>query len=456
MSKRIACASMLGLLIGGGALAAPAPKPIIGGVTARQDAAVVGLATDTGVVYCTGTIVSPRIVVTAAHCLEGLPPPAQVFVGQDPAHDGVFVEVADVSVHPDHDPVSKTADLGVVVLARALPIAPIALVESQDQASYAGQVARFVGFGSTSDTPGSDVGVKYVASAVLESVDEQWVSYGSVSCHGDSGGPVFVRHGNAEQLAGVISHGSPACDGKGYAVHVASYRAWIEERIATLDPPICAFDTRCASGCASLDPDCVVPVPVTVYEPPTSTGCTAGDTPGPAATLVLVLLFALRRRRRVAIPAISLLCLAAGCVAELSPPSYRRFCRERPIGDIDAPIALELLSRDAWGTVAPVQETGVAPLSLSTGESGIALTIRATNLDGCAVAVSVRLESLGLPERRTGMLVELDEHGEVDPGNPLHFVELVTVADRDHAATVVVEDALGHWAATSIVIPRRF
>jgi hypothetical protein len=262
---------------------------------------------------------------------------------------------------------------------------------------------------------------------------------------------VLLRVGGVEQLAGVIPHGAPACDGTGYAVRAATYRAWVLDRITALDPASCALDTRCASDCASPDPDCAGPGDTTTICHPSSTG---GCSTGGAAGLVvgLALLGLGRRRRRYSL---LVLALTGGCDAELGRPAYRSFCRERPVGDLSSPIAITVLTRDAFGRLAPVTHAGIKMAPLSTGESGVALTIHAQNLDGCEVAAAVRIESPGLPERRAGMMVELDANGEVDPENPLNFVEIVTVADRDHTATIVVEDATGRWAATSTYIPRR-
>jgi uncharacterized protein (TIGR03382 family) len=248
----------------------------------------------------------------------------------------------------------------------------------------------------------------------------------------------------------VISHGAPACDGTGYAVRVATYRAWLVERIAALDPASCSLDTRCATDCEAPDPDCAGPGDTTTVCHPSTSGCSTG---GSASLIVGLAVLGLLRRRRS--QALLVVALAGGCGAELGRPAYRSFCRERPIGDLAAPIHITVLTRDAYGRLAPVTAAGIKMAPLSTGESGVALTVHAQNLDGCEVAAAVRIASPGLPEQRAGMMFELDQNGEIDPENPLHFVELATVADRDHTATIVVEDATGRWAATSALIPRR-
>src|SRR5438067_6616761 len=69
--------------------AAPA---ITNGDTDDGDPAVVALRHQ-GVTICTGTLIAPRVVLTAAHCLALGDDQLDVFLGSDPSRDGPVVAV---------------------------------------------------------------------------------------------------------------------------------------------------------------------------------------------------------------------------------------------------------------------------------------------------------------------------------------------------------------------------
>ena len=81
-------------------------------------------------VFCTGTAVTNRVVITAAHCIQkdtGVMRTAaeiQFVVGEDPEIDGLVYDVAEVAVHPNYDYTSNARqleDVAVVLLASDLP-----------------------------------------------------------------------------------------------------------------------------------------------------------------------------------------------------------------------------------------------------------------------------------------------------------------------------------------------
>jgi len=228
-------------------------RPVIGGVDPGGSwREVVGLSTQLGLPYCSGTLISPRIVLTAAHCLDRVP--ALAYVGNTPARDGTFVDVESAYAHPDHDPVTHRADIGVVVLARPVPLPTPRLVETMGDRS--GSVAAFVGFGFTQPGPSGLQGIKHAGWQTLDAIEDELLRHGTIGCNGDSGGGVFVADGDAWSLAGVISHGDGRCEVGGAAIRVDVHRDWIETQIAELDPPSCGLDLRCVEGCDAPDLDC--------------------------------------------------------------------------------------------------------------------------------------------------------------------------------------------------------
>lgn len=292
----------IGALVSSAQLAAGAPlgpAPVVGGELARNDPAVVALTTHGGTIYCSGTLVSPSIIVTAAHCLHGLQPPVRVFIGTDPASDGLFVPVAWAIEHPDYAK-KGLADIGLVLLARPVTIRPVLLPE-HDFAQHAPTgPLRLLGFGDTEPSdPHAPVGVKFGREVALAGVENYFLHYGVGACHGDSGGPTFAREADGtERLVGVISRGDADCVTGGYSTRVDLYRDWVASWIENVDPASCDLDLRCTADCEALDPDCA---DAAASAPPASAGsaggCTAGGGGGGLPLALLVLGLALHRRR---------------------------------------------------------------------------------------------------------------------------------------------------------------
>lgn len=221
--------------------------PVIGGSAVppgKWPDAVAVLGTQAS---CTGTLIAPDVVLTAAHCADGM---SRVVADTTNfmSTGGQRAGIVSITTYPNWQ---ESYDIAVLVLDRKLEgIAPRRLGTSCTFDEFETKpMVHLVGFGlTTPEGDGSNTRLNEVMAPVIDpdcssgngcmpsiAPGGEFIAGGDNrdSCFGDSGGPVYLDTPRGVVVVGAVSRGtenSPTpCGGGGIYVRTDKLVEWIEE-----------------------------------------------------------------------------------------------------------------------------------------------------------------------------------------------------------------------------------
>lgn len=214
--------------------------------------------------YCSGTLINPRVFLTAGHCTDGFEGTGvEIWVNfdQDSLNQSTLLNVEEVITHPDYywGPNSNPHDVGVLILAEpVIDIEPAKLpvagflddLRKEGKLRQGSNGAKFtlVGYGGILDWPPPDITYedqRQFAVSEYQALLKSWLRMSQNqatgdggTCYGDSGGPAFwTEDDGTEILVGITSWGDGNCVATGfnYRVDISDTLDFIESVFARLN-----------------------------------------------------------------------------------------------------------------------------------------------------------------------------------------------------------------------------
>jgi secreted trypsin-like serine protease len=219
---------------------------------------------------CTGTVVAPRVILTAGHCVEDIESnsivePAEIAVATGvsnltkipPANISAVVQVL---AYPNFDPTKLQGDAGLLILAAPVAAPPIAMATGADAALYEpGDELTIAGWGIDDRNTGHAPNQLQAATVPVEEAARckrgtrrfypffdpsrqvcalDIPGFKITTCHGDSGGPAIATRPDGTPVeVGVTSLGDGSCNpsSPGVFTRVDQISTWVQSWINAVE-----------------------------------------------------------------------------------------------------------------------------------------------------------------------------------------------------------------------------
>ena len=234
-------------IVAAGLLASTPARAIVGGAAPSTDGIARSVVTIVGSRgnFCSGALIAPKLVLTAAHCVQ--PGAEYRIVEYDADRKPELKMVRRLAVHPGFNLQTMlghraTADVALLELEATAQETAAVLSVPQTPIAPGGKFA-IAGVGVTVRGDGKSSGLVRSAALVatgkpgtlqIRLVDPvgQGNQPGLGACTGDSGGPVFEEQSGGSAIIGVISwstgpNGNDGCGGLTGVTPLTLYRDWI-------------------------------------------------------------------------------------------------------------------------------------------------------------------------------------------------------------------------------------
>jgi trypsin len=220
--------------------------------------------------FCSGTVLSSDVVLTAGHCGEDITTGVldvssqyEVATGNVDWADSTSRQVSGVSeviVSPGFDPQTLDGDAALLVLSTPTTAPPVQLASDPADLGLlnAGTGETIAGWGQTATSGGvveqlqwantvvqtpaycaaraSQIGATFDSGDQLCVIDAPTCANGQ--CHGDSGGPLLANYGGMTTEVGIISFGAADCSTAqaGFLTRADAISSWASGWIQAVRP----------------------------------------------------------------------------------------------------------------------------------------------------------------------------------------------------------------------------
>ena len=171
----------------------------------QDNLGVIALATELGKSHlCTGVLISPKVVVSAAHCYKS-PNETYIVYGCDNIkHDEcIRVKVESIHNHPQYKFAFNSGnDIAVFLTEEPIDLPPVKIANKKH---YKDEVVKAVGFGARNNNSGIIYdGIGTVKDEYLFEISAKLKKQTDPN-PGDSGGPILILENGEYKVLGILS-----------------------------------------------------------------------------------------------------------------------------------------------------------------------------------------------------------------------------------------------------------